>query len=159
MYPVYDIDATLLLSIALTSKRRPAGLLEIVAADELILGTVSAEPALLEAFHRLSVQGLISGGSPGYELTSEAQKMIAALHKKADNEARLMGIKSAFAAFQVKGEHLAVQVSPEELAAAVLAHQEIKLHAGKNLLVAKPKPEVDSKRPGRRKPLPSRRKY
>lgn len=159
MYPVHNVDAVLLLAIALSAKRRPAELVEIIAANDLIQGQVSAEAQLAEAFQNLSMHGLISQIGDGYVLTQAAQQIMAAQRKKADNEERLMSIKSGLAAYNTKGEHPVVLVPVEQLSAAMLAHQASKEHAGKNLLVPKPKPVVDAKRPGRRKPLPSRRKY
>lgn len=159
MYPVHDVDAILLLAIAISSKRRPAELVEIIAANDLIHGSVSSESALVEAFHNLSTHGLISQVGDGYALTPVALTIMTAGRKKADNEERLFGLKAALSGYNLKGEHPAILVTVEQLSTAVLAHQASKEHAGKNLLVPKPKPVIDSKRPGRRKPLPTRRKY
>lgn len=159
MYPVHNVDAILLLAIAISSKRRPAELVEIIAANDLIQGAVSSEPELTEAFRNLSTHGLISQVGDGYALTPVALTIMTVGRKKADNEERLMGLKAALSAYNLKGDHPAILVSKERLSAAILAHQASKEHAGKNLLVPKPKPVVDAKRPGRRKPLPSRRKY
>lgn len=159
MYPVHNVDAILLLAIALSSKRRPAELVEIIAANDLIQGAVCSEPELTEAFHNLSTHGLISQVGEGYALTPVALTIMTAGRKKADNEERLMCLKAALSAYNLKGDHPVILVSTEQLSAAILAHQASKEHAGKNLLVPKPKPVVDAKRPGRRKPLPSRRKY
>ena len=159
MYPVHDIDALLLLAIAISSKRRPAELVEIIAANDLIHGSVSFKSELTEAFRNLSTHGLISQVGDGYALTQVALTIMTAGRKKADNEERLFGLKAALSSYNLKGEHPAILVSAEQLSAAILAHQASKAHAGKNLLVPKPKPVVDSKRPQRRKPLPTRRKF
>lgn len=159
MHPVHDVDALVLLSIAISSKRRPAELVEIIAANDLIHGSVSLKSELAEAFHRLSQYGLIVQAGEGYALTPVALTMLSGGRKKADNEERLTGIKAALAAYHLKGEHPVILVTMEQLSAAVLAHQEAKEHAGKNLLVPKLKPVIDAKRPLRRKPLPSRRKF
>lgn len=159
MYPVHNVDAILLLSIALSSKRRPAELVEIIAANDLIQGSVSSESELAGAFQNLSTHGLISQVGDGYALTPVALTIMSAGRKKADNEERLFGLKAALSGYNLKGDHPAILVSMEQLDAAILVHQASKEHAGKNLLVPKPKPVVDAKRPGRRKPLPSRRKY
>ena len=157
MFPVYDVDALLLLAIAHSSKRRPAGLVEIIAAGDLIEGAVCSELDLAEAFHRLSTHGLISEMEGGYALTLDAQKIMTG-KKKADAHERVFGIKGNLSAYNPKGEHTPIVITVEQLAAAVLAHQTVKNSAGKNLLVPRPKPaEADSKRPGRRKPLPARR--
>jgi hypothetical protein len=159
MHPVHEVDAVLLLAIAIASKRRPAVLLEIIAANDLICGSVSLKSELERAFHQLSSNGLISETGGGYELTTEALKFINTARKKADNEERLAGIKVALAAYHSKLEYSPVIVTEEQLSAAVHEHLLSKEHAGKNLLVPKPKPAIDPKRPLRRKPFPSRRKF
>jgi hypothetical protein len=157
MFPVYDVDAFLLLAIALSSKRRPADLVGIIAAGDLIQGAVCSEQDLSEAFQRLSVHGLISEVEGGYVLEPDAQKILTG-KKKAEAHERVAGIKGQLTAYNPKAEHPPVLITVEQLSAAVLAHQNAKNSAGKNLLVPKPKREVDPKRPGRRKPLPSRRR-
>jgi hypothetical protein len=158
MFPVYDVDALLLLAISLASKRRPAELVEIIAAGDLIQGAVCSERDLAEAFHRLSAHGLICELGGGYALTPEAQKLMTG-QKRADAHERVFGIKDNLTAYNPAGEHTPIQVTVEQLAAAVMAHQTAKSSPGRNLFVPKPKPaELDSKRPGRRKPLPVRRR-
>lgn len=159
MHPVHDIDALLLLAIAISSKRRPAELVEIIAANDLIQGSVSLKSELAEAFHHLSTHGLIAQVGDGYALTPVALTIMSAGRKKADNEERLHGLKAAISAYNLKGDHPAILVTEEDLGAAVHDHQASKEYAGKNLLVPKPKPAVDPKRPLRRKPFPSRRKF
>lgn len=159
MHPVHDIDALLLLAITISSKRRPAELVEIIAANDLIHGSISSKSELSVAFERLSLCGLIARSGDGYVLTPQAVSIMSDGRKKADNEERLIRIKENLSDYHPKGEHAAIVVSSEQLSLAVQAHQVSKAHAGKNLLVPKPKPVVDSKRPQRRKPLPSRRKF
>jgi hypothetical protein len=43
----------------------------------------------------------------------------------------------------------------EQIAAAIAEHSAAKKNTGKNLLVPKPKPAEDNKRPGQRKPYKS----
>ena len=69
MYPVHDVDATLLLALSLASKRRPAELAEIIAATELMQGAIPQEFKLCDSFYRLSEYGLISASDGGYILT------------------------------------------------------------------------------------------
>jgi len=159
MHPVRDVDALLLLSIAISSKRRPAELVEIIAANDLIHGSVPLKSELTEAFHRLSQYGLIVQVGDGYALTPVALTIMSAGRKKADNEERMHGLKAALSAYNLKGDHPAILVTEAQLSAAVHEHQASKEHAGKNLLVPKIKPVVDPKRPLRRKPLPARRKF
>jgi hypothetical protein len=155
MFPVYDVDAFLLLALSLASKRRPAELTEIIAAGDLIQDAVCSELDLSEAFYRLSVHGLICGAEGGYALTPNAQEIMKGQPKKAGAHERVFGIKGNLTAYSPKGEHPPVTVSVELLAAAVSAHQATKSSAGRNLFVPKPKPaETDP----RRKPLPSRRR-
>ena len=155
MFPVYDVDALLLLAISLASKRRPAELTEIIAAGDLIQGAVCSELELTEAFQRLSSCGLICEVEGGYALTSDAQEIMKGQPKKADAHERVFGIKGNLTAYNPKGEHPVVRVTVEQLAAAVLLHQTAKSSPGRNLFVPKPKPaETDP----RRKPLPSRRR-
>ena len=158
MYPVHDVDTPLLLAISLSSKRRPAELVEILAAYELILGATFSEEKISEAFSRLAGFGLISEMDGGFTLTEEAQLHITGQAKKVDTQERVFSIKANLSAYNPKGEHAAVTVTTEQLAAAMRSHLAGKIQTVKNLFVPRPKPEVDPKRPGRRKPLPSRRR-
>jgi hypothetical protein len=158
MYPVHDVDTPLLLAISLSSKRRPAELVEIIAAYELIQGATFSEEKISEAFSRLAGFGLIRKIDGGFALSEEAQKHITGQPKKVDTQERIFSIKANLSAYNPKGEHAAVTVTMELLAAAMLSHQAEKKQTVKNLFVPRPKLEVDPKRPGRRKPLPSRRR-
>jgi len=158
MHPVYDVDALLLLAIAISAKRRPAELVEIIAACDLIHGSIPLKSELVEAFQRLSLHGLILQ-EEGYAPSPVALSMMSTGRKKADNEERLLALKSALAAHTIKAQYAVIVVSDAQLTAAMHQHQAAKEHAGKNLLAPKPKAAVDPKRPQRRKPLPSRRKF
>jgi hypothetical protein len=158
MHPVHDVDTPLLLAISLSSKRRPADLVEIIAAYELIQGATFSEEKISEAFSRLAGFGLISEIDGGFTLSEEAQKHITGQAKKIDTQERVFSIKANLSAYSPKGEHAAVTVTSEQLAAAMRSHLAGKTQTVKNLFVPRPKPEVDPKRPGRRKPLPSRRR-
>ena len=59
MYPVHDVDAILLLSLSIATKRRPADLTEVIAAIDLAGGPIPSENKLSDAFARLSAYGLI----------------------------------------------------------------------------------------------------
>ena len=152
MYPVHDIDAILLLAMSLAAKRRPAELVEIIAAAELAQGAIPTEAKLSESFYRLSAYGLICELDSGYTLTPDAQQMMTGQAKKAKTPERLYDIKEHLADYNLKGEHKAILVTEEQLGAAVLAYRAAKANAGKNLLVPKPKPAEDGKRPGQHKP-------
>jgi hypothetical protein len=155
MFPVHDVDAFLLLALSLASKRRPADLTEIIAAGDLIQGAACSELDLSEAFLRLSTHGLIAEVEGGYALTPDAQTLLTGQRKKADAHERVVGVKEKLTAYNPKAECPPVQVSVEQLAAAVLAHQAAKNSAGRNLFVPKPKPAETNPR---RKPLPPRRR-
>jgi hypothetical protein len=158
MYPVHDVDALLLLAISLSSKRRPAELIEIIAAYELIQGATFSEAKLSEAFSRLAGFGLINETDGSFALSEEAQKNITGQAKKIDTQERVFSIRTNLSAYNPKGEHAAITVTAEQLTDAMRLHTAGKAQAVKNLFVPRPKPEVDTKRPGRRKPLPSRRR-
>lgn len=152
MYPVHDIDALLLLAMSLAAKRRPAELVEIIAAADLAQGTIPSEAKLSESLYRLSAYGLICEQDGGYTLTPDAQQMMTGQAKKAKTPERIYDIKEHLANYHLKGEHAAILVTEEQLGAAVLAHRAAKAGTGRNLLVPKPKPAEDGKRPGQRKP-------
>jgi len=160
MHPIHDVDALLLLATALASKRRPAEALEIVAAIDLIQGNIPAEAKLSEAFSRLAVHGLLCAADGGFALTPPAQKMIEALPRKGEAAEKLFALKDELSTHASRGEHPPVELAPEALRTAILAHRAASATAAKNLLVPKPKPVETAKRPGQRqrKPLPARRR-
>jgi len=159
MYPVHDVDAILLLALSLAAKRRPAELVEIIAAADLTHGAIPAEQKLIEAFYRLSAYGLICEQDGGYTLSPDAQHMMASQRKKADTPERVFGIKENLADYHLNGEHAAILITEEQLGAAVLAHQATKRSATRNMLAPKPKPaEADRKRPGQYKSFATRRR-
>ncbi|MFZ4534676.1 hypothetical protein [Propionivibrio sp.] len=160
MHPVHDVDALLLLAVTLSSKRRPAVIVEIIAAADLIQGTVPSELKLVEAFHRLSMHGLICEEEGGFTLSPEAQKIMTGQPRKADALERIMSVKEKLAAYDPKGEHAPVLLTAKQLCTAILAHRKAEKAPGKNLLVPKVKVDGDIQRPGQRqrKPLPARRR-
>jgi hypothetical protein len=161
MHPVHDVDALLLLATALSSKRRPAELAEIMAAADLIQGAIPAELKLVEAFARLGRNGLISAVEGGIALTPAALAMVADLPKKmVEADERIFTIKAKLAAYQPEGEQAAVELVAWQFSAAIHAYRTAGQGAGKNLLVPKPKPEEAKPRPGQRqrKPAPPRRR-
>ncbi len=161
MHPIHDVDALLLLSLALASKRRPAELVEIIAAADLIQGAVPAEIRLVEAFSRLASCGLVRAEGGGFTLTADAQKIIVGERRSADWEQRLLGIKERLSAYEATGEHAPVVLGAKEVCAAILVHRQASKSTVKNLLVPKPKAaDADGPRPGQRqrKPPPARRR-
>jgi len=160
MHPVHDIDALLLLAMALSAKRRPAELVEIIAAADLLRGTIPYEPRLAEAFRNLSRHGLIGEVEGAYILTEEAQEIVADLPKKAGIDEHIFVVRGRLSAFTAQAEHAAVVVTAERLAAAISAHRNAGKSTAKNLLVPKPKVSEDNKPQGlrQRKPLPKHRR-
>ena len=136
-----DIDVLILMATALASKRRPAELVEIVAAADLIQDAIPFVEKLGEAMQRLSADGLISEVEGGYTLTPAAQKIMAAQPKKADTEERIAALQDVLASYAAKEECSAILLTREQLSAAILAHKTARKASGKNLLM--PKPKVD----------------
>lgn len=161
MHPIHDVDALILLATALASKRRPAEIVEIVAALDLLQDNIPAEAKLVEAFSRLASHGLLNEVEGRFALTPDAQKIIQAQPRKADTAERLFGIKDGLSMHNAKGEFAAIVLSEEAFRAAIVAHRAAAASTAKNLLVPKPKPEDKSvQRPGQRqrKPMPAARR-
>lgn len=157
MHPVHNVDAILLLALLLAAKRRPAELVEIIAAADLAQGAIPSATKLSESFCRLSEHGLICAQDGAYALTPNALLILSGHAKKAKAEERIHDIKEKLAEYRFNGEHALVEVKEKQIAEAVLAHQATKIRAGKkNLLMPKPKPAEElGKRPGQRKPYQS----
>lgn len=160
MHPIHDVDALLLLAIALSSKRRPAELVEVMAAIDLLQNNIPAETKLSEAITRLAAHGLIVESDSRLALTPDAQQMVEALPRKADTAERLFSFRDSLSIYNNKGEHPPVSIAPEALRAAMLVHRAAGESGAKNLLVPKPKPAEPTTRPGQRqrKPMPARRR-
>jgi hypothetical protein len=161
MSPLQDIDALLLLSLAVSSKRRPAELIEIIAATDLIQGVVPSDLRLVEAFSRLAERGLICARDGGFMLTPDAQTVMTGQSRKADSAQRIQSIKDRFSAYESTSGHAPIVLTVKEVCTAILAYRESVKSPGKNLLT--PRPDAakdDSPRPGQRqrKPLPARRR-
>ena len=158
MYPVHDVDAMLILALSLAAKRRPADLVEIVAAAELANGAIPSETKLSDAFARLSAYGLICEQEGGYTLSEDAQQMVARLRKKAEARERIYDIKESLADYRLNGEHQMLQVNPEQLLAAIQAHKKSR-SSERSWLIEKPKPVwISKKELVRGKTLPGRRR-
>lgn len=149
MRSIPDVDAVVLLAVALSSKRRPAELVEIVAAADLLQGFVPFVEKLGEAIRRLSVLGLLDAAEGGFALTPAALAIVANLPRKADAEERLAAIKRDLAAHAPKVECPAILLTREQLGAAILAHKASRNASGKNLLMPKPKADRHFKVEGR----------
>jgi hypothetical protein len=144
-----DVDAVILMATALSAKRRPAALPEIVAAADLLQGFVPYPDKLGDAMKRLSSAGLIGAVEDGFALTPAAERLVAALPKKAETEERIAALRSSLAAYAPKEEHAPVAMSAEQLAAAIAAHEAAKRSSGQNMAMPKPKPDRHFKVEGR----------
>lgn len=161
MHPIHDVDALLLLATALAAKRRPAEVVEIMAAIDLVQGNIPNEQKLSDAFVRLGEHGLLAGDAAGVSLSTAAQQLIEILPRKAEAAERLFELRNGLSRHETAPTHPAVLIAPEDIRAAMLAHRAAAEGAGKNLLVPKPKTEDKSQqRPGQRqrKPAPTRRR-
>lgn len=161
MHPIHDTDPLLLLAVAMASKRRPAELLEIVAAVDLLQGKVPGETKFADTLARLAVAGLIVGSEEaGLALTPAAQQLIEVLPRKGEAEERLQALKGGLGAYAPGPEQPPVVIAGATILTAILAHRAAAKSPAKNLLVPKPKPAETTSRPGqrKRKPAPARRK-
>lgn len=139
MYPVHDSDAILLMATGLASKRRPADLVEIVAAIDLIHGSIPLVETLADAFFRLSTQGLMLALEGGFALTEAAEDVLIGERRSATHAQRLQGAKERMAEYQPQGDYPAIEVTEVELTDAIVKHRTSARGAGKNLLMPKPK--------------------
>lgn len=160
MHPVHDVDSIILLAVMMTAKRRPAELVEIVAAADLINGNIPGEGKLVEAFERLARYGLLAEADGGYTLTPAAQDIVGGQSRKVTPAEHLFAIKDNLSMYAASADQPPVVLTVEQATAAILAHRAAEKSTAKNLLVAKPKPEVAASRPGQRqrKPLPARQR-
>lgn len=161
MYPIHDADPLLLFATALAAKRGPAQLAGIVAAAELIAGSLPSGQRLAESFASLSRNGLIQTVGDGFALTPAGERLMAEQPKKGTSDQRLFRLREDLSALPTKAAEAAIVLAPAALAEAVATHQAGALGSGKNLLMPKPK-ETDRNqaRPGQRqrKPLPARKR-
>jgi hypothetical protein len=141
MYPVYDDDAALLLSLTVTAKRRPAALDEIITALATAQhGEIPAKSNLVDAFARMGVCGLIAEAEGGYTLSAAAQAMMAGLRAKDDTATRLLRLKQQLTDFNPKEKHPSIRVTQEQLLAAIQSYKAAQhSHKGKNIQTDKPK--------------------
>ena len=160
MHPIHDFDVLLLLTTAISSKRRPAELVEIIAAADLLQQTLPTEAKMVEAFSRLATNGLLIESEGAYSLTPDAQKLVERLPKKADVAERTFIVRDKLSEYNAKAVHAPILVTEEQIKAAIAAHKTAGESKVKNLLVPKPKPEEQKQRPGQRqrKPFAARRR-
>lgn len=152
-----DVDGPILMATALSAKRRPAALVEIVAAADLIQGAIPFVDKLGEAIRRLSALGLISMAEDGFTLTPAAHDIMEAQPKRADMEQRLAAIKGGLAAYAPGEECAPIVLTGEQLRDAVLAHKASRKASGRNLLMPKTKADSHFKVEGRWRRAPAKR--
>jgi len=139
MHPVFDIDAVLLLGLAICSKRRPAQLSEVIAAADLIQGFIPFEHKLGDGLFRLSVHGLVTESEGGYTLTDVSEQMAADVPVKLEPPERIEMMKEILAEFSPKANYASIEFTPEQYKEAVAIHKESKVKVGRNVLMPKPK--------------------
>lgn len=157
MRPIAEIDVHVLLATAISAKRRPAELVEIVAAADLLLGVVPFADKLGQAIERLSRLGLIDMVDGGFRLTPAGQAMMVGQPKKADTETRLSVLKGHLGGYAPQAEYPPIRLSDEVLNAAIQTHKAQKKAPGKNLLMPKPKADRHFKVDGRWRRSPGTR--
>ena len=157
MRPVHDIDVIILMATTLSSKRRPAELVEIVAAADLIQGAIPFVEKLGEAIQRLSTFGLIGATEGGITLTPMGHEIMAKQPKKATTEEIMIAIKNSLAAYTPREEYSPILLTQEQLNAAIQAHKIARKASGKNLFMPKPKVDRHFKVEGRWRRVPATR--
>lgn len=156
-YHAHDVDAIILMATTLASKRRPAELVEVVAAADLLQGSIPFVEKLDEAIRRLSTAGLIGETEGRLMLTPAGHAIMAKQPKKADAEQLLVAVRSALAAY-CPAEHCSpIEMSAEQLVSAIQAHKATRKAPGKNLLMPKPKLDRHFKVEGRWRRVPAAR--
>lgn len=161
MYPVHDVDALLLIATTLSSKRRPADLVEIVAAMELMQVTMPTAARLVESFEHMGRHGMLVARDGGFSLTENAETVMAEQPKRGTSEEKIFRVRDDLSAFNTKPEHAPLVVTEAAIDAALLAHKLAGEGKQKNLLVPKPKvTEGEKQKPGQRfrKPLPAHKR-
>lgn len=149
MDSLQDMDVIVLMAMTISTKRRPAELLEIVAAADVLQGFVPSAEKLGEAIECLSSLGLISEADGGFTLTEVSQAALAKLRKKADTEERIIAIKADLAFASPNAVCRSVTLVKEQLDAAIKTHKVAKKASGQNLLMPKPKTDRHFKVEGR----------
>ena len=157
MRTVHDVDAVILVATTLSSKRRPAELDEIVAAADLIQGSIPFVEKLGEAIQRLSSLGLISASDGGFTLTAIARKLISDQPKKASTEELVIAVRSTLSAYSPMEQYAPIVLLPEQLVAAIQTHKITRKASGKNLLMPKLKVDRHFKVEGRWRRVPATR--
>ena len=140
MYPIDDTDPQLLLATLIASKRRPAQLVEIVAAAELLGCPVVSEGRWADSLRRLSAHSLILRDElGGLMLSAEGQELVVKLPKRVEPAEHLFLVRERLKAFEPASPAPAIVVPEEDFRAAVMAHGLLSRQGGDNLFMPKPK--------------------
>lgn len=146
MYPIHDTDAQLLLATLFASKRRPAELVDVVAAAQVLAYPISSASQWAEAFRRLTSHALIIEAAGGYTLSPAGEALCAGLPKKADADEQVFLVREQLSAYTPAQKVAALAISAELFEQAIGAHAALARQGGKNLLMPKPKLDDDELR-------------
>lgn len=152
MYPTHDVDAQLLLATLIAAKRRPAELVELVAAAEFLGCPIKSASLWTAALKRAVSHGLIIVDGGAFTLTPAAQSVVAGLPKKADSEERIFLVRERLARYEPSAPGAELTLAEEQFEDALRTHASHARQGGANLLMPKPKPEESAppRRGGRR---------
>lgn len=152
MYPTHDVDAQLLLATLIAAKRRPAELVELVAAAEFLGCPIKSASLWTAALKRAVSHVLIIADGGGFTLTPAAQSVVAGLPKKADSEERVFLVRERLARYEPAAPCAELTLAEEQFEDALRTHASHARQGGANLLMPKPKPEESAppRRGGRR---------
>lgn len=158
MHPIYDTDVLLLLAAALSAKRGPASLAAIVAALDVLHGSIPPEAKLADSFRRLGENGLLVASEGGFTLTPRAQEIMATQPKRASAAEQVFGLKHELALYKAEGAHAPIEVDRIDIVAAIKTHRAPVQGAGKNLLMPIRSKETENKRAGQHRRTPPRKR-
>lgn len=146
MYPINDIDAQLLLATLIASKRRPAELVEIVAAAELLGCPVNLARLWVDSVRRFATHDLMVAVDGRYALTPAAQALGEKLPKKADTAERVFLVRERLSEYVPAEKTPSISISVEQMEAAMAEHAASAKQGGSNLLMPTPKQSEEEER-------------
>jgi len=161
MQKSHDVDSLLILATSMAAKRRPAELVEIMAAIDFLQGNIPSEARLAEVFLRHTGNGLILVDEQGYRLSPQGESLVADLPRKADTESRLFHIRDRLSTLrpattpEAAPSEAIAPLTANDFRQAIQAHRKAGQSGAKNLLMPKPKPAEEKARPGQRQRRPA----
>ena len=156
MSPGNSLDPIVLIAAMLSSKRRPARLVEIVAAADLLQGFVPSAQRLEESMLRLFSLGLIGELEEELVLLPAGEALLAQQRKNLSNEELIAQTANLLATYQAGGEFAAPRLDKPRLTAAVREHKLARKSTIPNLLMPKAKPDRHFKEAGRWRRAPAK---